>query len=71
MKAEIKTKEKGFEPIELNITIESRLELLELCKRLNISERTLNSSDFKYSDINGLRLIDLWDKLNNIYQNVK
>jgi hypothetical protein len=30
MKAEIKTKEKGFEPIELNITIESFEELVEL-----------------------------------------
>lgn len=30
MKAEIKTKEKGFEPIELNITIESMDELQSL-----------------------------------------
>ncbi len=67
MKAEIKTKEKGFEPIELNITIESMEELKELCTRLNVRSSDINKLDESYGII-GDETTDLWIVLNSLYQ---
>ncbi len=67
MKAEIKTKEKYFEPIELNITIESMEELKELCTRLNVRSSDINKLDESYGII-GDETTDLWIVLNSLYQ---
>lgn len=70
MKAEIKTKEKGFEPIELNITIESMEELKELCTRLNVKGSELNKIDCSYGRISDLS-IHLWELLDKEYRKRK
>ncbi len=67
MKAEIKTKEKGFEPIELNITIESMDELKQLCKRLNIAGSVINEYENRYTDIETVKTSALWKMLDSLY----
>ena len=66
MKTKIKAQD--FQPIELNITIENKEELLELVKRMNISCLTLNSADSDYEDCEINRMEGLWYKLNEIYK---
>lgn len=52
MKVElIENKNKKFEPIKLNITIEKLEELIELIKRINISISDLNEIDVDYIEI--------------------
>lgn len=70
MKAEIKTKEKGFEPIELNITIESMDELREICCRLNIAAREINKLDNDYGVISD-SCHRLWTILDDVYEKRK
>ena len=72
MKAEIKTKEKGFEPIELNITIESMEELKELCARLCMLSNEVNEVVDDYGKIKDtVGVDDLWEKLDKFYEKYK
>jgi len=66
MKAEIKTKEKYFEPIELNITIESRFELISLIRALATDDNDRNEDLGLESYIeksNGCVNFALWEKI--------
>ena len=59
-----------FQPIELNITIESEQELCDLFKRLNISDAVVNKANFvttKYQS-NDVMIDDLWEELNELME---
>ena len=70
MKIEAKTKEKGFEPIELNITIETEDELVELLARLNISTSDVNKLCNTYG-VSKDSLSFLWKLLDTHYHKNK
>jgi hypothetical protein len=67
MKVEINEKYKKFTPIDIKITIESEGELIELVKRLNLSENSVNDLDDCYPEIERNKTFGLWSKLNHIY----
>ena len=59
---------KGFTPIKVKITLESREELIELWKRLNLSTATVDDENrcYKAYKSNAPGFEELWDKLDNI-----
>lgn len=73
MKAEITTKEKAFEPIKVNITIESLEELNDLCARLDIHYSDVNKYiTGKYNElVSEDASYGLWGKLDTIYESLK
>ena len=59
---------KEFTPIEVKIILESREELIELWKRLNLATMTVDEENDKYDAYksNAPGFEELWDKLDNI-----
>lgn len=54
--------------VELNITIETQDELIDLIKRLNLSKSIINRADKDYPDVDNHNFQDLWEELDNIYE---
>lgn len=65
MKAEINENKKGFEPIEVKLTIESMDELITLVSHLNVN--TVNAHAQKPKSLNepifGYKTLTIWYKL--------
>ena len=59
---------KGFTPIEVKITLESKEELIELWKRLNLATATVDEGNNHYDtyNSNASGFEQLWDKLDNM-----
>lgn len=74
MKSKVtQNKIKEFQPITLEITIESMGELKDLLLRMNLSQDTVEKNTYSYNDdiktIDNTR--DLWKQLDTIYSKLK
>lgn len=69
----IQNKIKEFQPITVEITIESMGELKDLLLRMNLSQDTVKKNTYSYHD--GIKLEDktqdLWKQLDTIYSKLK
>ena len=68
MKHEISKAESGFEPIKVEITLESREELVEFVKRLNLAPGTLDKENglyYKHFDTGKRAFKALWVELDS------
>ena len=70
MKVNVKTQEVTFNPINIELTIESKAELLSLWAALNSSTVTLRQNSGKYEAmakrVNGDLTMDLWNAVDQI-----
>ena len=71
MKVSERKRVKKFEPFTLDIVIESEEELLNLVKRLNISDFIINDVDTNYPYARGDRGVVLWEVLDNKWNQLK
>lgn len=74
MKSKVtQNKIKEFQPINVEITIESMGELKDLLLRMNLSQDTVEKNTYSYNDdietIDNTR--DLWKQLDTIYSKLK
>ena len=74
MKSKItQNKIKEFQPITVEITIESMGELKDLLLRMNLSQDTVKKNTYSYAD--GIELEDktqdLWKQLDTLYSKLK
>jgi len=74
MKSKVtQNKIKEFQPITVEITIESIGELKDMLMRMNLSQGTVKSNTYSYDD--GIKIEDktqnLWKELDTLYSKLK